>query len=350
VILYSGGPVRILHVVSLLLALAAGAAAEPRVKLRMAAIAPDGTAWARELKALSRDIETRTAGEVGMKWILGAIAGDELAALERIKKGQLDGSAGALFCERLAPSLWVTRVVGLFRDPAEAHHVLVKLRPTLDQEARENGFALLGVASFGSEIIFSRTPVRNMEDLRKVRLWTWNLDEMWVRELPAMGMRSVALPLEDAARAFDESRLDGFVAVPTAAMAYQWSVRAKYFTELRTAFLPGCMVVHRRAYDALPLDRQQIVTSAVNKFIVRFEDVGRTQDAALLNGLFQHQGLVRVPVSDAFLAEFQAAAQTTREKVGEKLVPRKLLDQVYAWLAEYRAAKHPQVQGRNPGQ
>src|SRR3954451_3899123 len=83
------------------------------VRLRLAALAPEGTAWAREMKAFARDLEQATHGEVTAKWYFGGIAGDELTVLERIHKGQLDGTAGALFCEQLAPSFRVTRVVGL---------------------------------------------------------------------------------------------------------------------------------------------------------------------------------------------------------------------------------------------
>ena len=59
-----------------------------------------------------------------MKWYLGGIAGDELAALERVKRGQLDGEAGAIFCQRLAPTLRVARVPGLFESREEFIYVV----------------------------------------------------------------------------------------------------------------------------------------------------------------------------------------------------------------------------------
>src|SRR5512142_3095259 len=154
------------------------------VTLRMAAIAPDGTAWARELKALGRDVEASTEGSVRMRWYLGGIAGDEHTALERVRRGQLDGLAGAMFCEQLAPSLRVMRIVGLFHDRDEGDRILNRLLPIAQTEIQQHGFVMLGgVGNFGSEIIFTREPVRTMADLRKTRLWTWNLDDLWVREL-----------------------------------------------------------------------------------------------------------------------------------------------------------------------
>ena len=312
------------------------------IVLRMAAIAPEGTAWARELHAFSREVASRTNGAVRLKWYLGGIAGDELTALDRVRRGQLDGLAGALVCERLAPSLWVTRVVGLVRDRQEAHLVLNRLRSMVDREMEQNGFVDLGMGSFGSEILFTRTPVHSMDDLRRLQLWTWDLDDFFVRELPAVGVGVVPLPIENAGQAYDQGKIDGFFGVPTAALAYQWSSRATYFSDLSTAFLPGCVVLARRAFDPLLMDQQAIVRDAGAKFAVRFNAVGESQDDALLHGLFEHQGLVRVPVSPQLRSGFYEAARRAREQLvsrllDEKHIQPKLLSDVLGWLAQKRS-------------
>ena len=322
------------------------------VTLRMAAIAPDGTAWARELKALGRDVETSTEGSVRMKWYLGGIAGDERAALERVRKGQLDGLAGAMFCEQLAPSLRVLRIVGLLHDRDEGDRILNRLLPTAQTEMQQHGFEMLGgVGNFGSEIIFTREPVRSMADLHKTRLWTWSLDDLWVKELPAMGVRAVALPIEAAATAYDARQIDGFIAIPTAGLAFRWSAQAKYFTELSAAILPGCLVVSQHVFDQLGVEQQQILQGASAKFMVRFGDLGRAQDEALLTTLFEHQGLQRVPLSAAFLAEFRESARRAREEALNEMLQKggfdpTLLSRVWAWLADLRAE---QTSERTPG-
>jgi TRAP-type C4-dicarboxylate transport system substrate-binding protein len=180
-----------------------------------------------------------------------------------------------------------------------------------------------------------------MADLLKMRLWTWNLDEFWVRELPAMGFHAVPLPIESAAASYDAGEIDGFIAVPTAALAYQWSTRAKYFSELSGAFLPGCIVIARSAFDQLDRAQQEIVRAASAKFAGRFADLGEAQDRQLLSTLFERQGLKRVKVTPAFEAEFHQAAARARAELGDKLlrdkhVSPRLLSDVLAWLAELR--------------
>jgi TRAP-type C4-dicarboxylate transport system substrate-binding protein len=199
-----------------------------------------------------------------------------------------------------------------------------------------------GIGNFGSEIIFTREPVRTMADLRKTRLWTWNLDDLWVKELPAMGVRAVALPIEAAATAYDARQIDGFIAIPTAGLAFRWSAQAKYFTELSAAILPGCLVVSQHALDQLSIEQQQIVQGASAKFVARFGDLGQAQDKALLTTLFEHQGLQRVPLSAGFLAEFRQSARRAREETVNEMLQKggvdpTLLSRVFTWLADLRA-------------
>jgi TRAP-type C4-dicarboxylate transport system substrate-binding protein len=319
---------------ALLLALASASSAET---LRFATIAPEGTAWAREAHAFAREVETLTGGALRVKWYMGAIAGDELQVLERIRRGQLDGMAAAHGCDRIAPSLRVMNVVGLFRSHEEILFVLGKLQPLFEREFHQHGFVDLGMGGgFGQTIFLGRQPARTLADLKHVKLWIWDLDEVPRVQLAAMGLPLVPLPVENAAHAYDDKQVDGFVALPQAALAYQWSAQARYFTPLLGGFLPACLAVSTAAWDALPVEQQQALRHASATTVARFEEVGRTQDQQLLEGLFEKQGLKRVPVTPALAREFDQAAIAAREQLGASLVSADIMRQVAALLDEYR--------------
>jgi TRAP-type C4-dicarboxylate transport system substrate-binding protein len=319
--------------------LSAVAPARAETVVRLAGIAPDGASWTRELKAFAREVETGTQGRVKIKWIWGGIAGDELTVLDRIRRNQLDGQAGAEFCDHVAPSLRVLRVLGLVQNYAENSYVLRKLGGTLEKEFRQNGFFGFA-AGMGSDILFTREPVRSLADLKKPTLWMWDLDEVLMVQLKRMGVNLMPLPLYQAAPAYDAHKTGGFISIPTAALAFQWSAQSRWFTDIRFAFLPGCLAIANRVYDALDVRDQAAVREAVAKLRLRFEDLGHSQDSALLNSLFAKQGTRPVPMSATFRAEFLDQAREARSAIPATLVPPKLIDQVQSWLADYRA-EHP---------
>jgi len=321
------------------LALLCGVAhAEPRWTLRMATVAPEGTAWAREFAAFSRAVLAGTAGEVKVKWYLGGIGGSEVEVGERIKRGQLDGTAaGGMLCQRESPSMRVMRVRGLFNTRQEAAHVMSRLKPQIDEEFRKAGYVHLVSTGLGPDVVFSRNPIESMADLRKARFWRWDLDDLALLTDRALGMHPVPLPLDQAGAAYDEGRVDGFLAIPAALLAFQWYTRARYFIDLRQGFLWGCLLVSERPFDRLPAGHQQVLRTAAAELSARLEAVGQQQDQALLGGLLQKQGLKATRVTPQLRAEFVAAARDVRDRLDEQLVPRPLLERVLAMLADYRS-------------
>jgi TRAP-type transport system periplasmic protein len=321
-----------------MLALAMPAQAEPRIRLRMGTVAPPGSAWAHELYNMARELEMLTNGEVTVKWYMGGVAGGEMEMYDRIHKGQLDGMAsGGMVCERLAPSMRIQGLTGVFQSREEAAYVMNQMRPTINEEAQRSGAAMLILAGIGPDVIFTNRPVHTMAELRQLRLWRWSPDEVAIAMSIEMGLKIVPTEVFEGAQAFDEKRLDGFLAIPTAGLAFQWAVRAGYFTDLRSGYLTGCFFVDSRAFDALPVGAQSALRTLATKYGARFDDLGRRMDEALLGGLFEKQGVKVIHPSETFRAEYFEAARAARERRGDKLVPPGLLDRVLRMLADYRA-------------
>jgi TRAP-type C4-dicarboxylate transport system substrate-binding protein len=320
-----------------LASIAIGRAAEP-VTLRMATVAPDGTAWARELRAVSRETEEATGGRLKVKWYFGAIAGDEITVGERIQKGQLDGTAsGGMLCTRLAPAMRILRIPGIVQDRHQASYVVGRLRPIADEQFRKAGYVNLAFTSLGPSVLFSREPIKSYDDLRKVTMWRWDLDEVSVELSRAAGLQVVALPLEAAGGAFDDKHIDAFAALPAAALAFQWSAQARYFTELPMDYLEGCVLVSTRAYDALSLEDRRLVTAATAKLAMRAADLEQRMSDELFGSLFEKQGMHRAAPSKLFWAEFFQRAREARNKLAPQLVDPDLLARVLGWLGDYQA-------------
>jgi TRAP-type transport system periplasmic protein len=309
--------------------------------LRIATLAPDGTMWAHELRKWGQIVEKQSLGAVRIKLYFDGIAGDELAVGERIHRGQLDGiiSAGTL-CQQAAPSLRVMKVLGLFQNRDEAAYVMNALKPVFDTEAQQHGFVNLAEGGLGSIIVFSRKPVATLQDLRGATLWTGRQDDVLPAQLTALGVHALAEPIEQAAAAYSSGRIDGFLTVPSVALAWQWSKQAQYYSDLRVSFLTSCLLISNRGFDELSIDAQHAVRTAAAQALTRLGELGRQQDEALTNGLFEQQGLKRVHIDERFRSEFFAATRAARDRLSDNVVPAQLITHVMEILADYRAAHH----------
>jgi TRAP-type C4-dicarboxylate transport system substrate-binding protein len=306
----------------------------------MATQAPSGTAWAREITDFSRSVATATHGQVQIKWYWGGIAGDEIEVLDRIRRDQLDGEGGSMFCERLAPSMRATRVVGLYRTREENHFILNRLRPTLEQEFHHAGFQLIGVSNLGSVYLFTRRPIKSFADLQRDPYWLWNLDDLVALSLKQLGVHSRPSAPSEARRAYDNGVVDGFFSSPEGALAFQWSSAARYYLDLPIGMLPGCLVVAQRAIDALPIDVQEVIRREGAKLQIALEKRTALDDDNLLRVLFARQGLKRIEPDATFRTEFFESARSAREALDAKWLSNEQLVQVLAWLAEYRAGQN----------
>jgi TRAP-type C4-dicarboxylate transport system substrate-binding protein len=297
-------------------------AEEPNVVLRMATMAPDGTEWARESRAFAQDVEDASQGGVKIKWYFSGIAGTELGQLERMRRGQLDGMAGSLFCEHLAPSLFALEMLGMVRNHDEAAKLLRELLPVVDKELASTAFRALFLSlGFGHRVLFSRNPVRSLADLRSGHYWVWELDDVLKRQLQEMGVHVVPLSLLDARRAYEQHDVDGFFVIPQAALAFQYSSIAHYYTDLETGYLPGCLVMKMSSVDQIPYAHQQALGAAAGKLKLRFEDTGVRMDEQLMRTLFIKQGLQAVPMSAAFREEWFREGRLVYQRLREQLVP-----------------------------
>jgi TRAP-type C4-dicarboxylate transport system substrate-binding protein len=294
----------------------------PALVLRMGTIAPDGTEWARLSRAFARGLADASDGSVLVKWYFGGIAGDELAELDRLRRGQLDGIAGSAYCERLAPSLRALEVAGVIASAADAATVLRGLRTAADKEFAATPFRALFISlGFGHRVLFSRTPVRSLAELRGGRYWVWEFDDVLRRQLLEMGVHVVPTTLADAGRAFEEHRVDGFVLIPQAALAFQLSSMVGYYTDLETAYLPGCLVMKTSSVDQIPYRDQVALLNEAAKLKVHFEEAGARMDEQLLSSLFIKQGLHTVPMSASFREDWFREARAAYRKLRGELVP-----------------------------
>jgi len=245
-------------------------------------------------------------------------------------------SDGASRAQKLAPSLRAARLAGMYESREEVIYVMGRLKPVLDEEFRRSGFANLGEAVFGADVLFSRQPIQSMDQLKTAKLWAWNQDPVWQQLAGEMGFKMVSSTIEEHSPTWRRKSYDAFFTVPSVALAFQWSTEVPYYTDFAATMLPACLVVSNTAMDPLPMELKQILISSSAKFMQRFNKISQSLDESLANGLFEKQGLKRVETPPKLRADFFAAAHAARQRLGAALIAPALLASVERMLAEFR--------------
>jgi TRAP-type C4-dicarboxylate transport system substrate-binding protein len=311
-----------------------------RVTLRLATQAPKGTSWAKAFDEYAAHIEKGTQGAVVVKVYYGGTAGDELEVLARMERGQLDGTiSGGPICLDVMPSMRVLQIIGMYDSEQQMLDVSKELLPVFADEAHARGYALTGVGSVGPVILFSRRKVSDFASLLGTPVWTWELSGVFNEVAAAMGLKTVLTSLQAASRAYEDGRTDGFWTTPIAALGFQWYSQVRYFMPLESMYLSGCLLLRDASVDGISPENRAVLREAGSQLALRLEVEGTKISRALVDRVFQKQGLEKLPVSAEMLRDFRAAAKQARKALTGKVVPRKLLEQVERIIEKQRGRK-----------
>ena len=145
----------------------------PRTTLRVASLAPPRSVWDNSLQQMRADWQTRTAGRVqGLVYPSGQ-QGDERTVVLKLKSGTLDGAVLVLpgLCH-IDDAFNVFSIPFFLESYDELAYVLERLTPLLKERLDAKGFVLLAWGHAGWVRVFSTKPVRTLEELQALRMYT----------------------------------------------------------------------------------------------------------------------------------------------------------------------------------
>ena len=251
----------------LLLVLAAASqpdAQAPRTTLRVASLAPPRSVWDNSLQQMRADWQTRTAGRVqGLVYPSGQ-QGDERTVVLKLKSGTLDGAVLVLpgLCH-IDDAFNVFSIPFFLESYDELAYVLERLTPLLKERLDAKGFVLLAWGHAGWVRVFSTKPVRTLEELQAIRMYTSTGSEQMVQIHQRHGMRPIALAETQILTGLSSGMIDAVPTTPTAMLFFQWYSRAPYMLDVPLAPLVGATVVTKKAWLSIPEgDRAAVVEAA----------------------------------------------------------------------------------------
>lgn len=323
------------------LPLAALLAATPAqaITLKIATVVPAGTRFLEELRSAGDAIAERTGGDVQLKLFPGGVMGSDGAVLRKMKIGQLHGAvlrAGGL--AEIDPAAQVYSMPFVFRTHAEVAYVRERIDPVIREKLRARGYVVAGISEGGFTYLFSKKPIRRLEDLAQRRVWVPEGDRISARMFDKGGSQSVALPISDVFTSLQTGLIDTVAINPAGAIALQWHAGVDYQTDAPLLFLVGMLILDERAVERIDAGHRDTVLGILRDTFERLDAINRENNREAMAAL-RDQGIELVaPERPPSERRWQNVARDTlAELEREGDFDGALLERVHGLVDEYRA-------------
>lgn len=306
--------------------------------IKFATLAPDGSTWMNVMKEYDQAIRTESNGALGFKIYAGGVQGDEKDVLRKIKVGQLH-SAGitGVGMTSIAPKTRILDTPFLFKSYDEVDYITGLIGDELNQAFEDGGFVNLGWAEVGWTYVFSNTPVRTPEELRKVKMWMWEGDPVAEAMFKVIGVNPIPLSVTDVLTSLQTNLIDAVYAPPLVAISMQWFTRLKYMNHMPLADAAGAVVISKKKFDELPPELQKILVRNGKKFMQKLTRLSREDNAKALTTLTQNGITITERPSPEAQKRYDEIGTNGRQLLVGTLYSQDLLHRVEQALVEYRS-------------
>ncbi len=320
-------------------ALLLGSAAAHAKTLKIATVAPEGSAWMREMRAVATEIDRRTAGRVRLKFYPGGVMGNDKTVLRKMRAGQLQG--GAFTSGSLAgvyPDLELYGIPLLFRSRDEVDYVRSRMDAGMIDGLQKVGLSAMAINDQSFAYLMSQKPAREVADLEGAKVWIQEGDSMSLTGFGLAGVSPVQLSLADVYTALQTGLVDTIAAPLQGAIALQWHTKVRYVTDVPLSYLTGALVIEGRAFDALTSEDQRVVREAVREAAGRLDAETLRGEAGARKAL-ESEGIQFVsPTTPEEVERWHDMARSTVETLRkEGIYSEAVIDEIERLLAEYRS-------------
>lgn len=331
----------LLKLLPALAALLIAGAVQAQTTLKIATVVPDGTDWMATMRASTKEIEERTEGRVKFKIYAGGVQGNDSQVRRKMRVGQLHGgvftSGGLRAFQKDAEIYGLPR---LFRSYEEVHHVRTRMDAKIYDRLNEAGYVTFGYAGGGFAYLASQVPVKSREDLRGVKMWIPEGDQVARMATEALGVAPVSLPITDVLTGLQTELIDTVMGPPIGLIVMQWHTAMSHLTDLPIAYIYAGLLIDKRPWSKIAPADQEIVREVMTRTYETFDAQGDEDNREALAAL-RAQGLDLIPLSNGETQEWETIfAESNLQAAQAGTFDVQLLREVQCHLDAFRNASN----------
>lgn len=298
-------------------------------QMKLAVLVPEGTTWGNGLKKLSKEVEAVTNNEVSFKVYYGGVAGDEPDVLRKIRIGQLQG--GMFTGKTLGDISGDVRAMEIpytFYDKQDkASATLKKLTPEFNQSLKKKGFVNLGFYEIGQVYVVSTKKIANLNELKGIKIWSWEGDPLVGAMLDSLELVSVPLALPDVLSSLSTGIINAAYAPPLGIIALQWHTKVKYLVDFPTAFSIGALLVSDKAWAKVKPEHQSKILALSEKYSKEANEKSVVESKEALNQL-KKSGVQFVSFPAEDIKKAASVRGAVINKIKDKYISSKIIQEL----------------------
>lgn len=252
-------------VVTFVVVASVGPAAYGATTLKIGTLAPQDSPWGKEFKRWAKEVSGDTGGELSLDFQWNGQAGDEVAMVQKIRTGQLDGAAVTAIglAQTGVTDVLLFQMPGLFANWGKLDAVRNALRDEFDHQFEGKGFTVLGWGDVGAVKTMSvGFEIRHPADLAGKGCFFLQGDPIEPKFLAAIGgvtPRQVSVP--EILPGLTNGSITVLPAPPLAAEQLQWASRVTHINTTTTAFAIGAIIMSSPRIQGLPQNFKAVLNA-----------------------------------------------------------------------------------------
>ena len=310
--------------------------------IKLATLAPEGSAWMVAMRAGAEEISQRTEGRVKFKFYGGGVQGNDKQVLRKMRIGQLHGGTftssalGELHRDAVLYALPM-----LFDNLAEVQFVRRRMDDRLSASLEQAGYVNFGFAGGGFAHLMSKRPIANLDDMKGLKVWVPEGDRLAYGAVKALGISPVTMPLTDVLTGLQTELLDTIMGPPAGTIVLQWNTGVSYITELPLAYIFAMLVVEKKYFDRIRPEDQVVVREVMERVYRGFDAQGNEDNEQAYQALLDDGMQPVAPDAGQIPAWRRAVRESNHSLAREGVVDAALLGEVECLVNAVRAGKEP---------
>jgi TRAP-type C4-dicarboxylate transport system substrate-binding protein len=305
--------------------------------IKMGTLAPEGSPWHQVLQRMGERWRKASGGRVKLTIYAGGILGDEPDMVNKMRIGQIQAVAlsGAGMAD-IEPGVSCLQIPMMFESYEELDYVRDRIAPRLEKMIEARGFLVLNWGDAGWVHFFTRSPAMRLDDMRRMKLFTWAGDSDTLELWKANGFRAVPLAATDILTGLQTGLIDAVPTTPLYALLNQSFGLAKYMNDVKWAPLVGATLISKKAWESLPQsERAEMFQAARESGEGLRGGIRKMGDDAIAT--MQKRTLTVVHADASIVSEWRREAEGVYPKLRGQMLPADLFDEVRKLRDEFRA-------------